>query len=132
MIRRPPRSTLFPYTTLFRSLPLRVRRLCAAHGHAGRRLAVRRTALRQGLGLEPQVCVLAAVMADLCRAADRPCALWLAWPQRRAHALCRRPAAAAGLCGIALRHGSAAGAHHMKYLLVLIVIIIRSVERRVG
>src|SRR5256885_7909338 len=23
MIRRPPRSTLFPYTTLFRSLPLR-------------------------------------------------------------------------------------------------------------
>src|SRR3712207_9540955 len=29
MIRRPPRSTLFPYTTLFRSL---VRKL-AAHGH---------------------------------------------------------------------------------------------------
>src|SRR2546427_7108298 len=25
MIRRPPRSTLFPYTTLFRSLPLRSR-----------------------------------------------------------------------------------------------------------
>src|SRR2546426_2344780 len=25
MIRRPPRSTLFPYTTLFRSLPHRVR-----------------------------------------------------------------------------------------------------------
>src|SRR5262245_45631740 len=27
MIRRPPRSTLFPYTTLFRSLSLRARRL---------------------------------------------------------------------------------------------------------
>src|SRR5258708_25857758 len=27
MIRRPPRSTLFPYTTLFRSLPLVERRL---------------------------------------------------------------------------------------------------------
>src|SRR2546422_6693337 len=27
MIRRPPRSTLFPYTTLFRSLELRRRRL---------------------------------------------------------------------------------------------------------
>src|SRR2546428_6358954 len=27
MIRRPPRSTLFPYTTLFRSLRLRGRRL---------------------------------------------------------------------------------------------------------
>src|SRR3989442_11587768 len=26
MIRRPPRSTLFPYTTLFRSLPLREQR----------------------------------------------------------------------------------------------------------
>src|SRR3712207_6981756 len=25
MIRRPPRSTLFPYTTLFRSMPLRMR-----------------------------------------------------------------------------------------------------------
>src|SRR5438093_2911026 len=24
MVRRPPRSTLFPYTTLFRSLPLRM------------------------------------------------------------------------------------------------------------
>src|SRR3712207_8789107 len=27
MIRRPPRSTLFPYTTLFRSLPLLLRQL---------------------------------------------------------------------------------------------------------
>src|SRR3712207_6915380 len=31
MIRRPPRSTLFPYTTLFRSLPLCV----AAREHLG-------------------------------------------------------------------------------------------------
>src|SRR3712207_7267871 len=29
MIRRPPRSTLFPYTTLFRSLPPPLRRLPA-------------------------------------------------------------------------------------------------------
>src|SRR5256885_9607245 len=28
MIRRPPRSTLFPYTTLFRSVSLRVSRCC--------------------------------------------------------------------------------------------------------
>src|SRR2546430_11364496 len=28
MIRRPPRSTLFPYTTLFRSDPRQVRALC--------------------------------------------------------------------------------------------------------
>src|SRR5256884_4962681 len=45
MIRRPPRSTLFPYTTLFRSappsLPLR------AHGHAA---AVRVACLRPARG----------------------------------------------------------------------------------
>src|SRR2546428_4310205 len=32
MIRRPPRSTLFPYTTLFRSLPLSYSRATAPHG----------------------------------------------------------------------------------------------------
>src|SRR3712207_7565915 len=38
MIRRPPRSTLFPYTTLFRSLPLQA--VPAERGHsAGRRAA---------------------------------------------------------------------------------------------
>src|SRR5258708_26810752 len=30
MIRRPPRSTLFPYTTLFRSLPVGLSVLCSA------------------------------------------------------------------------------------------------------
>src|SRR5436853_6839768 len=37
MIRRPPRSTLFPYTTLFRSRRRRIRRGHAA-GHRGREL----------------------------------------------------------------------------------------------
>src|SRR3712207_9375582 len=32
MIRRPPRSTLFPYTTLFRSLPLIIGPLIVATG----------------------------------------------------------------------------------------------------
>src|SRR5229473_6800935 len=32
MIRRPPRSTLFPYTTLFRSVPRRRREWRAARG----------------------------------------------------------------------------------------------------
>src|SRR3712207_8431362 len=39
MIRRPPRSTLFPYTTLFRSLPhderflgMTAEQLCSLHG----------------------------------------------------------------------------------------------------
>src|SRR2546429_5332962 len=46
MIRRPPRSTLFPYTTLFRSLPARIRaaaklsslRLHAGHGGSAERV----------------------------------------------------------------------------------------------
>src|SRR3712207_7173448 len=49
MIRRPPRSTLFPYTTLFRSLRVQLRlgerRQYADHHHVaagGRRLAFRR------------------------------------------------------------------------------------------
>src|SRR3712207_6865472 len=42
MIRRPPRSTLFPYTTLFRSLDTQVRDdvLTALEEHAGRALLV--------------------------------------------------------------------------------------------
>src|SRR2546425_3128148 len=48
MIRRPPRSTLFPYTTLFRSLHLQPRHhglFRADHLH-GRRQAVRRAGRR--------------------------------------------------------------------------------------
>src|SRR5258705_11438139 len=38
MIRRPPRSTLFPYTTLFRSRPLgRSRGVAPPPGHSGRK-----------------------------------------------------------------------------------------------
>src|SRR2546427_4733268 len=46
MIRRPPRSTLFPYTTLFRSHPCRQREreVRAARGEAGNRAGLRRHA----------------------------------------------------------------------------------------
>src|SRR5688572_23413687 len=45
MIRRPPRSTLFPYTTLFRSLDKRVKAgVTAVHVEARMRLARRRDA----------------------------------------------------------------------------------------
>src|SRR5256885_12073045 len=37
MIRRPPRSTLFPYTTLFRSQRLAVFHMGGIHGNAGHR-----------------------------------------------------------------------------------------------
>src|SRR3712207_7711852 len=49
MIRRPPRSTLFPYTTLFRSFSL------GGHGarHArGERLAGRQATVQHALGAE--------------------------------------------------------------------------------
>src|SRR2546422_6135575 len=41
MIRRPPRSTLFPYTTLFRSRPARQRLRPFPEGDRGRRPEVR-------------------------------------------------------------------------------------------
>src|SRR5256885_13157680 len=46
MIRRPPRSTLFPYTTLFRSDPVLVAARAGGDGAAGR-LPVRPHAGRQ-------------------------------------------------------------------------------------
>src|SRR5687768_17937002 len=42
MIRRPPRSTLFPYTTLFRSYRHRQTHATSATGHLSRQLVVRR------------------------------------------------------------------------------------------
>src|SRR2546422_7247137 len=45
MIRRPPRSTLFPYTTLFRSLPA-----CAAAQSGNQSPAARGDAQSQGPG----------------------------------------------------------------------------------
>src|SRR3712207_8084849 len=47
MIRRPPRSTLFPYTTLFRS-PSRLLLLGAAGRHAGRLVGLLRVDGRPG------------------------------------------------------------------------------------
>src|SRR5438132_8915221 len=46
MIRRPPRSTLFPYTTLFRSRDNRRARQCPAARHGG--AVVRRARGRDG------------------------------------------------------------------------------------
>src|SRR2546426_2760879 len=56
MIRRPPRSTLFPYTTLFRSavdLGLSVREV--EDRVRGGRAPVRRPRLKKGLGQAPEV-----------------------------------------------------------------------------
>src|SRR3712207_8287430 len=48
MIRRPPRSTLFPYTTLFRSRGLRVRRRRRPQDQGRPRDAERRDAGQEG------------------------------------------------------------------------------------
>src|SRR3989442_7475722 len=50
MIRRPPRSTLFPYTTLFRSIPTG-----SILGLVGRNGAGKTTTLRSIMGLVPVV-----------------------------------------------------------------------------
>src|SRR3712207_8589504 len=67
MIRRPPRSTLFPYTTLFRSVadrPQRVVHVDVAEVHGEVR------ELRPGLGALPQDVPGAPVPALLDRAED--------------------------------------------------------------
>src|SRR5437879_8625450 len=54
MLRRPPRSTLFPYTTLFRSLVLEAlpdRDLAALEPRREKRLGVRRTRRVAGDGV---------------------------------------------------------------------------------
>src|SRR6266496_6858922 len=61
MIRRPPRSTLFPYTTLFRSLQLAVRAM--QHGAGGGAAVDARSAHLDGL--PPQADVEAVVRAVL-------------------------------------------------------------------
>src|SRR2546422_9619743 len=66
MIRRPPRSTLFPYTTLFRSV---ARQLLPRDGpHA-------RVALRQELSDEPFVALGVVRLRDAHRTSQEPARL---------------------------------------------------------
>src|SRR2546422_6639335 len=71
MIRRPPRSTLFPYTTLFRSLGRAVTR--------GRRAPRRATVVRR-----PPACRLRAVRLHHHRSEEHTSEL-----QSRLHLVCR-------------------------------------------
>src|SRR5260370_32103853 len=63
MIRRPPRSTLFPYTTLFRSLVLEAEGAQAERGHHGSERGSRCHAglskSKQGAEPRPEDCSLA-------------------------------------------------------------------------
>src|ERR1035441_5306255 len=83
MIRRPPRSPLFPYTTLFRSRPRRkppfvalCRAACTPRHHPARRTAHRRTTIdrsghpfnRGGIVLSDSLLVTTVAVTDLERA----------------------------------------------------------------
>src|SRR5256885_12602203 len=62
MIRRPPRSTLFPYTTLFRSRDRRVRREDRRPLHLPERVLGRRAGVDEGAGaLDREECGVALV-----------------------------------------------------------------------
>src|SRR5467141_4644824 len=54
MIRRPPRSTLFPYTTLFRSPEPEMRQISAARGHDRPAVARQRSEEFPGSGHDAQ------------------------------------------------------------------------------
>src|SRR5437879_11523062 len=68
MFRRPPRSTLFPYTTLFRSLLLAARQLARAMGHALRETDALEQLPRARVGRsEEHTSVLQSPMYLVCR-----------------------------------------------------------------
>src|SRR5690242_21255311 len=66
MLRRPPRSTLFPYTTLFRSSPCTGTRCCGWPGVATRRKAEMSTGMLK-LGAKTLWSVAAGVARASCR-----------------------------------------------------------------
>src|SRR3712207_6953959 len=71
MIRRPPRSTLFPYTTLFRSMQVRQGWRCSARGsarRASRRQRSEPSRCPANAGQDPEA---ADVRAGACSAARR-------------------------------------------------------------
>src|SRR5258706_14851106 len=78
MIRRPPRSTLFPYTTLFRSVVDGERELLAVHvgdqvRHADLRLQVRIRQVAPETDRVPAVVIAVLVAVALGPGAGRDC-----------------------------------------------------------
>ena len=76
------------------------------------------------LALGPQGCVLGAVVADLCGAAARTLALWLARPQRRAVFYTGAALLLLAYVGSRFALEVVLGAQRMKYLLVLVVVAV--------
>src|SRR2546426_11885594 len=73
MIRRPPRSTLFPYTTLFRSRPAQATRVDTVDAPRGvHQRAAAEAGIDLEVGLEPTIDLAALPAAPLAaRGADR-------------------------------------------------------------
>src|SRR2546422_4091297 len=70
MIRRPPRSTLFPYTTLFRSVLCNELDQCiflARDGPAGKQFADVAAVLREGMRSEEHTSELQSRLHLVCR-----------------------------------------------------------------
>src|SRR4051794_41688064 len=67
MIRRPPRSTLFPYTTLFRSLPLVGLRARAERPRAGELAVAGNTGLVADVRSEEHTSELQSPVHLVCR-----------------------------------------------------------------
>src|SRR2546422_5384917 len=82
MIRRPPRSTLFPYTTLFRSVPRRRRRRPRVLLRRQRHVQLRRER-PGGAGLRPHA-ALRGLHRQRCRSEEHTSEL-----QSRLHLVCR-------------------------------------------
>src|SRR2546429_2202545 len=81
MIRRPPRSTLFPYTTLFRSLQALLQ---VAADHAAHGVTVRADDLREEVAAHERLAVVFLLGDDLQRSEEHTSEL-----QSRLHLVCR-------------------------------------------
>src|SRR5256886_16288939 len=103
MIRRPPRSTLFPYTTLFRSQPAGLVTLDFSDPERAAQQAAefaRRHPIAGVIGVDDDGAVVAAAIAERLALKGNPPAAALAprdkHPQRRGGPPPRAPRAAAG------------------------------------
>src|SRR2546429_3090880 len=67
MIRRPPRSTLFPYTTLFRSACAMLAGIAAVHAQVPQRAALLKALQRGGYRSEEHTSELQSRLQLVCR-----------------------------------------------------------------
>src|SRR5207237_4321499 len=66
----PPRSPLFPYTTLFRSIPIRIERLAGAFAGLGENACLEHAFLAHCSGFRGRIAAIDQTLADLWRRSD--------------------------------------------------------------